>query len=416
MARICVITAGHLATCPRMLKAADTLAAAGHSVRLVSTRHVDWAVAADADVRRRRPGAWTWTEVDYSRATAPLARLRGGARYHLARRLSAMLGPARASMPLVLRGYARTHPELVRAALSEPADLFYGGTTGAIGAAAEAGRRAGVPFALDLEDFHSAEQAGGGASTALGHGLAERIEKDVLPEAQVLTTSSAAIAAAYGNKYGVHPVIVHNTFPLPSCPPALDASPGDGLRLYWFSQTIGSGRGLEHVVRAAGLAGIAGELHLRGRPVPGYLESLRSLADKAAPRLRILHHAPAPPDSMVETCAGYDVGLAVEPGFSVNNRLALSNKAFTYVLAGLAVILTDTPGQREFAAGLGDGAALCPPRDTPAMAAVLARWAHDKTSLARAKAAAWRAAQRRWHWEHPEDSGALVGAVEKALR
>src|SRR5205823_4048733 len=83
-------------------------------------------------------------------------------------------------------------------------------------------------------------------------------------------------------------------------------------------------------------------------------------------------------------CVGYDVGLAVEPGFSVNNRLALSNKAFTYVLAGLAVILTDTPGQREFAAGLGDGAALCPPRDTPAMAAVLARWAHDKTSLGRA--------------------------------
>jgi len=27
MARICVITAGHLATCPRMLKAADALAA-----------------------------------------------------------------------------------------------------------------------------------------------------------------------------------------------------------------------------------------------------------------------------------------------------------------------------------------------------------------------------------------------------
>src|ERR1700730_6972847 len=211
MARICVITAGHLATCPRMLKAADTLAAAGDSGRLVAPGHVDWAVAADADVRRRRPDAWGWMEVDYSRATAPLARLRGGARYHLARRLSALLGPARASMPLVLRGYARTHPELVRAALSAPADLFYGGTTGAIGATAEAGRRAGVPFALDLEDFHSAEQAGG-ADTALGHGLAERIEKDVLPEAQVLTTSSVAIAAAYGNKYGVHPVIVHNTF------------------------------------------------------------------------------------------------------------------------------------------------------------------------------------------------------------
>src|SRR5207245_4851325 len=98
----------------------------------------------------------------------------------------------RASMPRGVVGDAQTHPVLVRAAPSEPADLFYGGTTGAIGAVAEAGRRAGVPFALDLEDFHSAEQAGG-ADAALGHGLAERIEKAVLPEAQLLTTSSAAI-------------------------------------------------------------------------------------------------------------------------------------------------------------------------------------------------------------------------------
>jgi hypothetical protein len=415
MARICVITAGHLATCPRMLKAADTLAAAGHSVRLVSTRHVDWAVAADADVRQRRPGAWKWMEVDYSRATAPLARLRGGARYRVARRLAALAGPERAPMALVLRGYARTHPELVRAALSEPADLFYGGTTGALGAAAEAGWRAGVPFALDLEDFHSAEQDAG-ADAALGHGLAERIETAVLPDAQLLTTSSGAIAAAYANKYGVHPVTVHNTFPLPSLAPSLEPSPGEGLRLYWFSQTIGAGRGLETAVRAVGLARVAGELHLRGRPVPGYLESLRSLADRAAPRLRVLHHEPAPPDSMVEVCGGHDVGLAVEPGFSVNNRLALSNKVFTYVLAGLAVILTDTPGQRGLAADLGEGAALCAPGDAAMMAGALARWAEDKASLARAKAAAWRAARRRWHWEHPDDSGALVSAVAKALR
>jgi len=346
MARICVITSGHLATCPRMLKAADTLAAAGHSVRLVSTRHVDWAVAADADVRQRRPGAWK----------------------------------------------------------------------GALGAAAEAGRRAGVPFALDLEDFHSAEQDGGTAAAALGHGLAERIETDILPDAQLLTTSSGAIAAAYANKYGVHPVTVHNTFPLPSLAPALEPSSGEGLRLYWFSQTIGSGRGLETAVRAVGLAGVAGELHLRGRPVPGYLESLRSLADRAAPRLRVLHHAPAPPDSMVEVCAGYDVGLAVEPGSSVNNRLALSNKVFTYVLAGLAVIITDTPGQRGLAADLGEGAAPCAPGDEAMMAEALARWAEDKASLARARAAAWRAARRRWHWEHPDDRGALVSAVAKALR
>ena len=52
--RICVVTAGHLSTCPRMLKAADALAEAGYRVRVVSTQQTDWAAEADLDVRRRR--------------------------------------------------------------------------------------------------------------------------------------------------------------------------------------------------------------------------------------------------------------------------------------------------------------------------------------------------------------------------
>jgi transketolase len=58
MARICIVTAGHLSTCPRMLKAADALAEAGYRVRVVSVRHTQWATEADRDVRRRRTGAW----------------------------------------------------------------------------------------------------------------------------------------------------------------------------------------------------------------------------------------------------------------------------------------------------------------------------------------------------------------------
>ena len=76
-----------------------------------------------------------------------------------------------------------------------------------------------------------------------------------------------------------------------------------GLRLYWFSQTIGAGRGLEEVVRAVGLAGIPAELHLRGRPANGYLETLRALTTTAAPKARIFVHEPSPPDEMARECS-----------------------------------------------------------------------------------------------------------------
>jgi glycosyltransferase involved in cell wall biosynthesis len=86
------------------------------------------------------------------------------------------------------------------------------------------------------------------------------------------------------------------------------------------------------------------------------------------------------------------------------------------VLAGLAVVLTDTPGQAALATDLADGAVVYTPGDVPTLAAGLRRWANDKAALRQAKAAAWRAAKRRWHWEHPDDRGVLLNAVAKALR
>lgn len=411
-ARICVVTAGHLATCPRMLKAADAFAAAGYAVRVVSTRHVAWATVADAELKSHRP--WEWCVVGYDRRRDRGTYLRTGMRLRSAQLLARVAGARRCPLGLATRAYSRVHVELVRAALAQPADLFYGGTTGALAAVAAAGRRARVRYALDLEDFHSAEQDDS-AAARLAHGLAQRIERDILREAAFLTAGSTAIADAYANTYGVRPIPVHNTFALPSRLPEWAPADRQGLRLCWFSQTIGPRRGLEDAVHAMGRTGLSGALHLRGRSQPGYLEDLQALAARVAPRLVLTAHDPCTPDVLIDRCRAYDVGLAVEPGFSANNRLALSNKAFTYILAGLAVVFTDTPGQRPLADDLGAGAWLYQPGDVAALARGLERWARDPQLLAQAKTAAWDAARRRWHWEHPAERGALLAAVRRVV-
>ena len=221
--------------------------------------------------------------------------------------------------------------------------------------------------------------------------------------------------AAYAQKYGVSPIAVHNTFPLPAEPPALEPSGGDGLKLYWFSQTIGPQRGLEDAVRAMGRGGIPGELHLRGRAIPPYVDGLHRLAADVAPGLRIVSHEPAAPDAMVDLCRGYDVGLSLEQGHVMNRALCLTNKAFTYMLAGLAVVLTSTPGHEPLILDLGAGALAYAPGDIETLAKGLGRWAGDRRALARARAASWEAARRRWHWEHPEERGALLRAVNGVL-
>jgi len=410
MANICIITAGHLATCPRMLKAADALSGHGHTVRVVSGSSMPWAAQADRALGRDR--RWDWTRICYRRDQAATTWLRSGLR-HRAARIAAQYVPAGlAGFAVAARAYNRIYPELLRAALRSPADLYYaGGGAMAIGYAA--GRSAGVSFAADLEDFHSGEQEDRGAGRQRNR-LARALERQLFPAAAFLTTASEEIADAYAAAYHRRPTVIHNTFPLPAEPPDIDDHQGR-LKMYWFSQTIGPERGLEDVIRAAGMASLDVELHLRGCAIPGYLAGLQRLAASCAPKLTLVAHDPTTPAEMVAGCREYQIGLALEKPDVLNRNLCLTNKALTYILAGLAVVFTDTLGQRRLARQLGEGALLVGAGDLPGLAAALRRWDEDRGLLLRARRAAWNAARERWHWEHECERGRLLKDVEGAI-
>lgn len=406
--RICIVTAGHLSNCPRMLKAADALHGDGYRVRVVSVNHTAWAAEADRAVRTTR--AWAWTVVDYARATARAAHTLTRARHHAALSAARWLGPARVPMAIAVRATSRAHTELVRAAAAEPADLVYGGSTGALAAVAESARRLGVPYGLDLEDFHSVEQEG--PAGVFAGALMERIERRVLPQAKFLTASSPLISRGYADKYGVRPVTVHNTFSLE--PDAPDARAHDGpLRVYWFSQTLGPTRGLELLIRAFGRAAVAGELHLRARIVPEYIDLLQRLQRETAPALTLVPLAPAPPDEMVRLARGFDAGFCGEEALVLNREWSLGNKVFTYLAAGVPILFSRTPAQIAITRDLGDAAVVYD--DVDDLARILRELAVDPAARCRARRAARGAAERRWHWEHPSDRGALLAAVAGGL-
>src|SRR6185295_20278241 len=102
-------------------------------------------------------------------------------------------------------------------------------------------------------------------------------------QARFVTAGSPMIAEEYAARYGVRPLTIHNTFSTVAGSSGEQA--GGALRLYWFSQTLGPQRGLEDVIRAAGQSEAVVELHLRARPIPAYLESLRAMQAAVAPAL-----------------------------------------------------------------------------------------------------------------------------------
>jgi glycosyltransferase involved in cell wall biosynthesis len=391
-----------------MLKAADAFAWAGYDVRVVSTNSTAWATMADVAVRQTRH--WSWSVVDYARTTGRTMQVATGARYRVAQAMSRAMGPSRVPISVAIRAYSRMHDEIVREVVARPADFIYGGTTGALAAVAESARRLRLPYGIDFEDFHSGEH--GGPGSGLTNALAARIEAHVIHGAAFTTAGSPMIADAYHDAYGVRPLAIHNTFSIaPAGAPRRDGP----LRLYWFSQTLGPGRGLEDVIRAAGEAGVPIELHIRARPIPAYMELLRHLRATVAPQVELAVHDPLMPDDMVRLSQPYDAGLAIEEPFVLNRRVSLTNKIFTYLAAGIPVILSRTPAQAQLEPGLGDAAFGYECGDVQALAQTFRRLAGDAELRTRSRAAARAAAERRWHWEHPGDRGALLDAVRAVL-
>jgi glycosyltransferase involved in cell wall biosynthesis len=267
-----------------------------------------------------------------------------------------------------------------------------------------AARRSSARVGFDAEDFHSGQLSGAadGAAVKLARAT-ERAERAWMPRCDYVTASSPGIADAYQELCRMtRPGVVLNVFPLRSRPHELrNIGSMAPLTLYWFSQVIGADRGLEDAVRAMGiLRSQAIELHVRGVWQPGYEAMLRTLAhDVGIKQDRLVAHPPAPADELVRLAAEFDVGLALEPSASVNNDLALSNKLFTYVLAGNAVVATRTAGHMSVAPQLGGAVRTYPAGDAEALAAVLGEWAGNRAALASARRAAWRMGEDRFNWD-----------------
>jgi glycosyltransferase involved in cell wall biosynthesis len=393
-----------------MVKAADAAVDHGYDVRLVSVDYIDWAAALDRDLVRRRQ--WRWTPISLRRSEHPVASRWVSARQRVARTITAQLDAARAPIGSVVTAYGRTHAELLEAILDEPFDFVYGGTVGALAAIAQAARRAGKPFALDFEDFHPAESEEPDAD--LTHALAARVVRTAADGASFTTAASGPMAEAYAAQFATRPIVILNVVPKPAAMPPMTAA-SRPLRLYWFSQVIGPKRGLEDIVRGVAAARVPAQLHLRGAARPWYVEDLRELAHREGADLEIAVHSPANPDAMVDLCAPFDIGLSPEQEGVLNRALCLPNKPLTYLAAGLAVIATDTPGQRTLRDEAGEAIWWYRPNDVAGVAEGLSRWHADRQLLARARQRSFRAAQEHFHWEHAQQRGALLRAFETAM-
>jgi glycosyltransferase involved in cell wall biosynthesis len=103
------------------------------------------------------------------------------------------------------------------------------------------------------------------------------------------------------------------------------------------------GRGLEVAIDSVADWRPEFDLTIRGPGGSDYLDALRRRIAERGLSSRIILVPPVPMTELVREAAAYDVGFFALPGSSRHNEFALPNKFFEYVMAGLALCLTDLP-------------------------------------------------------------------------
>jgi glycosyltransferase involved in cell wall biosynthesis len=402
------VSPSHVAANPRLVKEADALHAAGYAVHVVAGWHHPALDEHDRSLYARAP----WSRTVVYGLTGPRVLI-GKVRRNLARkRLAAGAHP---NLPLATRAIHATTHLLAAAALRARADLYIGHTVAGLAAAALAAQKAGVPFAFDAEDFHRAETDYAIHDRGLATAIAT-IESQLLPRCAHVTAASPLIAGAYRQQYGIPlPATVLNTFPREEAPDPSRSIPPAGRTpsLYWFSQTIGPGRGLEAWIRVMARLARPCDLHLRGLPAPGFVDTLEILAEEVQFKGRLQFHPPAPPREMARLAAPFDLGLSLEQPTPLNRDLCLTNKVFTYLLAGIPQVMTPTRAQRDLAEELGCAALLLDPSDAAGSAAALDTYLADPIAQRTARDHAWHLGQSRFNWEIEQTR--LLETVGRAL-
>ena len=408
MAKILILISGHLCTAPRPQKEAETLANAGHEVTVRGFWFDPEFLKRDRILIANKK--WRFEPIIDFQPTHRLnnwsIRLQSRLAKEQFQRFGTfspgLLGYGAKAMLKVAR---QTRADL--AIVHSEAGLWVGNQL------LNEGFRVGV----DFEDWFS-EDLLPEARVARPIAQLKKLESHLARECTYCLTTSHALAEAFAEAYQApKPTVIYNTFPWAERSQINDQKQDrqnpNLPSLHWFSQTIGSGRGLETLFQALPHLRIPLEIHLRGN----YPESSRQWLEPLIPsewRDRIFIHPTVLNGELLSRIAEHDIGLALEYTDIPSRNLTVTNKLFQYLQAGLAVIATDTAGQREILSQQPAIGRLIPSNDPVALAQVLKDLLCAPQKLTVAKAASLQAAKEQFCWE--KQHKILLEMAELALR
>jgi glycosyltransferase involved in cell wall biosynthesis len=404
-----VISSGQPSANPRLVKEAVTLDQFGYKVTVIYVPISPWAAGFDDDLFQKYSGI-NFIQAGYhpyrQQWLYKWARVRRKLLNGFCRRFGDVLNLS--DYTTILFGQ-----ELLRIALQHKADLYIAHNLGALPVAVKAARLHNAKVGFDAEDFHRGEFAAESEEKM----QTKNIENKYLPQIDYLTAASPLIGDAYKSLFPkLSPVIINNVFPLCRLKHVHVQEDTPELRLFWFSQSVGRNRGIECVLQAIGLIK---DLNISLTLLGNLNSSMKVYFSKVATDAYLLPEqihfmGPVPQDELFKIAAEFDVGVGSEIPYCFNRDICLTNKIFTYLLAGNALVLSDTKAQSRFLEE-HPGIGMLYKHDHPeSLAAVLRFYAVNRVTLSNHQKSARELAEKKLNWE--VESKKLINLLEAVLQ
>lgn len=394
--KVCIVTPGHLTSNPRVVKEAEAFARSGFEVSIICGDYIPGSKEKDLILADR---CWEVKHVRFGSKVAPFTtHLRQKLCQIFAHGMAKALGVSPALSSVALSPAAL---DLANAAASVRADLYVAHYVAALPAAAHAAKRYGGRYAFDAEDFHLGDLPDV-PSYSFVRSLIRSVEERWLSESSYVTAASPLIADAYKEAYDIPlPIVILNAVPSANGAPG-PTKKGNASKspsLYWFSQTIGPGRGIEIAIEAIAISSTSPHFFLRGVPVVGYRDKLENLAARLGVSDRLHFLEMLTPEELEREGSVYDIGYSGEEGHWPNNQKALGNKIFSYMSSGIAIIASKTAAHVRFYPLTEGAMSVFEIGDKEGLARCIDELLTDPEVLANARIRSWEIGRSHFSWE-----------------
>lgn len=392
--KICLITPSHISANPRLIKEAQSLIKKGFDVTVVFTQNLDLLTKHDHQILSENPKLkFKVLNVSKSNSKTKLYRL-FCTFFSKFLDLTAKFIPILNSSPSMVNRYYKWQ---LKQAKRIQADLYIAHNLGALPIAVQAAEANKAKSGFDAEDFHRNELVTG--TNLQKELITQKLEDIYIPKVDYITAASPLIAREYENLYKRKVTSILNVFPKVKYPHSERTS--EDLILFWFSQTIGPNRGLETIFGALNRLEKPFTFHLLGNCDDQYRNEIL-LKLKTSKQKSVIFHTSIAPNEIFERCKFFHIGFASEPGFSLNNNIALSNKIFTYIQCGLAVLASDTPAQAKLMVEYPEMGFVYEKGNEKQLADLISIYANDEKLRSRHQKNAFRYGQTLLNWEVEE--------------